>query len=515
MKAQEHPTQCVVYARVSSKEQEKEGYSIPAQLKMLREHARAKGFAILHEFTDAETAKHAGRTGFGDMLTFLKRNAACRIILVEKTDRLYRNLRDYVTVDDLEVEVHLVKEHQTHSKDSGSHDKFMHGVKVLMAKNYIDNLSEETRKGMLEKAEQGIWPSVAPIGYRNYSRSDGKKGIEPDPDTAPMIHLLYELYGKGNHSITTVAEKARTAGFNLQRPIPRASIHGILRNRIYTGDFDWSGKTYHGVHTPIVSRELWEHVQQVMSNRFASRHRKVKHEFPFSGLIACGHCGCSLVGEIKKGRYVYYHCTGYKGKCPEPYVRQEVLEDRFADLLKQLTFDDEVIGWVTKALRESHADEKRAHDEAVARLQAEHTKLQNRIDAMYVDKLDGKIDANFFERKAGEWRADQERLLGMIEEHQAANRTYLDDGVRLLELAQRGYRLFQKQDPGEKRRLLNFVLSNCTWKDGTLSASFRQPFDLIANAAASHERTKVAGVPSSDPCLDWLPGPDSNQRQFG
>ncbi len=55
-----------------------------------------------------------------------------------------------------------------------------------------------------------------------------------------------------------------------------------------------------------------------MDGRHEKRNRKVKHEFAFSGLITCGHCGCSLVGEIKKGRYIYYHCTGYKGKCPEP-----------------------------------------------------------------------------------------------------------------------------------------------------------------------------------------------------
>ena len=272
---------------------------------------------------------------------------------------------------------------------------------------------------------------------------------------------------------------------------------------------------YRGVHAPLVTRELFDCVQSVLDNRFEKRHRKMKHNFPFSGLITCGHCGCSLVGEKKKGRYVYYHCTGYKAKCPEPYVRQEVLEERFADLLKQLSFDDEVIEWVTRALRESHADEKRAHDEAIARLQAEHTKLQNRIDLMYVDKLDGRIDGAFFDRKAADWRIEQDKLLLSIEEHQAANRTYLDDGVRLLELAQRGYRLFQKQEPSEKRRLLNFLLSNCTWKDGTLSATFRQPFDLIVNMAAAHEMTKAAGVASNGPCLDWLPGPDSNQRPIG
>src|SRR5262249_16105142 len=132
-----------IYARVSSRDQEKEGFSIPAQLELLRTYAGANGYTIAQEFIDIETAKAAGRAGVGQMMTFLKKNPSCRTILVEKTDRLYRNLRDWGTIDELGIEVHLIKENVILSKDSRSHEKFMHGIKVLMAKNYIDNLSEE------------------------------------------------------------------------------------------------------------------------------------------------------------------------------------------------------------------------------------------------------------------------------------------------------------------------------------------------------------------------------------
>src|ERR1700690_2249974 len=81
----------VLYARVSSKDQEREGFSIPAQLRLLRDYAASRGYVIADEFTDVETAKEGGRTHFGEMLAHLKRHpGACRTILVEKTDRLYR-----------------------------------------------------------------------------------------------------------------------------------------------------------------------------------------------------------------------------------------------------------------------------------------------------------------------------------------------------------------------------------------------------------------------------------------
>ena len=86
-----------------------------------------------------------------------------------------------------------------------------------------------------------------------------------------------------------------------------------------------------------------------------------------------------------------------------------MLGDRFADALRRLRFDDEILEWVCDALRESHADEKRFREEAVGRLQVEYDKLAKRIDAMYEDKLDGRVDAAFFDRKSAEWRSEQTR----------------------------------------------------------------------------------------------------------
>ena len=310
---------------------------------------------------DVETAKQTGRTAFGEMVAYLKAHPSIRVILVEKTDRLYRNLKDWVTVDELNVEMHFPKEGVMLSRESRSSEKFMHGIKVLMAKNYIDNLSEEARKGMQEKAEQGIWPTVAPLGYRNVAGSDGKKIIEPAPDSAPIIARLFEWYATGTLSLKEAAEKARVAGLVYRKsgvPVPVSTVHSILRNRLYTGEFEWNGRVYPGKHQPVVTSELWERVQGVLDGRHAKKQRRMTHDFAFSGLIACAKCGCSVVGEIKKQRYVYYHCTGYADKCPgnpascrRSYVCEELLEKQFTELLGQLKFDDDVLEWVRDALQ--------------------------------------------------------------------------------------------------------------------------------------------------------------------
>jgi DNA invertase Pin-like site-specific DNA recombinase len=288
--------QAVIYARVSSKEQEKEGFSIPAQLKLLKDYAAAQRFAIAKEYVDVETAKQTGRAAFGEMIARLKAQPSIRILLVEKTDRLYRNLKDWVTVDDLEVEIHFVKEGVVLSRGSRSSEKFMHGIKVLMAKNYIDNLSEEARKGMQEKAEQGIWPTKCPLGYRNVSGSDGKKIIAADPAIAPLIAKLFEWYARGDISLKEATRKAHAAGLAYPRSgakVPVSTIHTILRNRLYTGWFEWNGKLIQGQHEALVPVELWERVQDVIDGRFSNNTRRGRRDFAFSGLISCKQCSCA------------------------------------------------------------------------------------------------------------------------------------------------------------------------------------------------------------------------------
>ena len=121
--------------------------------------------------------------------------------------------------------------------------------------------------------------------------------------------------------------------------------------------------------------------------------------------------------------------------------------------------------------------------EAVERLVDTRQRLQSRIDAMYLDKLDGRITADFFDAKSAEWRSQQDRCVADIQRLQNTDRTYIEDGIRILELAKNARNLFDRQGAAEKRKLLDFVVSNSTWRDGKLASTYRQPFDLIAETA--------------------------------
>jgi site-specific DNA recombinase len=269
--------QAVLYVRVSSKGQEKQGFSIPAQLRLLRQYGQTQGFEIVKEFRDVETAKQSGRVGFAKMVDFLINNSNCKYLLVEKTDRLYRNFKDYVCLEDIDIEIHLVKEGAVVSSHSKSADKFIHGIKVLMAKNYVDNLSEETRKGMTEKAEQGIWPSVAPMGYRNILGKAGKRTIKPDRRLAPFVIRLFKTYSSGDYSLNEITEKFKGKGLAFRKsnkPLPRSTVHKILTNKMYSGTFQWKGQHYEGKYQPLISMKLWDKVQRVLKRNSAAKGRK-------------------------------------------------------------------------------------------------------------------------------------------------------------------------------------------------------------------------------------------------
>lgn len=232
----------VVYARVSTPEQHREGYSIPAQIGLLEEYAAQNGIDIVESFVDVETARKSARSAFGQMLNFFRKHPHIRGLLVEKTDRLYRNLKDWAIIDDLDLEIHLVKENSIMSQDCRSSEKFVHGIKVLMAKAYIDNLSEETRKGMLQKAQLGIWPTVAPIGYVNVADPSGRKIIAVDPELGPLVTRLFDWFSTGEYSVKAAVARARSAGLCYRKsgkPVGTATVHSILRHRIYTGAFEW------------------------------------------------------------------------------------------------------------------------------------------------------------------------------------------------------------------------------------------------------------------------------------
>ncbi len=526
--------QAVVYVRVSSKEQKEEGYSIPSQKKLLWEYARVNSFAVAKEFEDDETAKSAGRAGFGEMVDFLKNNKKVDTILVEKTDRLYRNFKDYVTIDELGVTVFLVKENEKLGKDASSHQKFMHGIKVLMAKNYIDNLSEEVKKGLKEKAESGNYPCNAiPLGYI-LSRPNNKSVPVVDEKNRELVIKMFEYYSTSLYSLVTLLDKVKDEGLVVPDTFPKtsklksitkSSAQRILRNPFYYGDFLWRGKLYHGSHEPIISRQLWDKVQKTL-DRFKKETAVSKNSglfFTFKGLLVCGECGRTITAEKKtkpSGKeYTYYRCTKYKRDCSQAPISESDIDKQIAKSLEGLEMPQATIDSVTEALRQSFNLKQNTEDKTKANLEAEKNRLENRLSKLYEDKLDGNITKEFYDQKFNEYSNLIKDLDGKISKYTLANIDYYQFGSNILELANKAAFLYKMANPQEKRELLGFLLSDSSLAGKKLILEYKKPFQFIYKRVSLAKNPKAEATTHSQgdcvrrqSCIDWRGRWGSNPR---
>ena len=288
----------------------------------------------------------------------------------------------------------------------------------------------------------------------------------------------------------SLARKAYEEGFRFRKSrnkVPVATLHKILRKRIYTGDFDYAGVTYQGSHDPLVAREVWNGVQDILDGRQNRNLRKTRHKFAYSGIVRCGHCCCALVGEVKKGRYVYYHCTGYRGKCGEPYTREETLTQQFAGGLRELILSPAILQWLTTELLQSEEAERLGRAQVFRRDQAELERAQARLEMMYGDRLDGRIDADTYDKMAKEVREQQ---LGIQERMRRAEPTRLPPmsrAVDLLVCMSKAAQEFTEFSRERQRKFLQLVLKEASGKGGELRKSFQEPFEKLrlSNSAST------------------------------
>jgi site-specific DNA recombinase len=292
------------------------------------------------------------------------------------------------------------------------------------------------------------------VGYRNVEGPDQRRVIVPDTD-ALTITKLFEEFATGRYSLKTLAEKCRVEGRTIRgRHLHKSTLHQILRKRIYTGDFDWDGATYTGRHEALVSRETWDRVQALIDKRIETKQHRIRHDFAFTGFIRCGHCGCQLLGELKKGRYVYYHCTGHRGKCVEPYTREEVMQDQLAASLRDLIVPREVLSWLNEALSQSDLTERAAREREIKRLEEQRRRLDSKLDAMYEDRLEGRITPEMYDRKASDLRGPPAVLSRRVDEIRTAAPAAVQEAIDLMDLTSRAADLFALQ-PSTKSRVFS------------------------------------------------------------
>jgi site-specific DNA recombinase len=302
-----------------------------------------------------------------------------------------------------------------------------------------------------------------------------------------------ELYATGAHTLSSLRKVLKD---EFGKIMSLGNIHLILKNEFYIGSFQWSGSTYRGTHPLFVDPKTFERVQAVGAGHNRPKHSK--RDIAFRGLMNCAHDGCMLTGDVQKEKYVYYRCTGNRGKCDLPRFREEVLADRLGEPLKGLQVPSEIVAQIVDTLREDQKQAGRKLSAERTRLDSRLTLIQNRMDAAYADKLDGKIPVDFWERKMSEWRTEEQQVKLAIDGLTGAEISDSAlDAQKVFELANKAYSLYVSQDSTERAKLLRMTCSNFSVDAASATPTYRYPFNLI------FQRAKLE---------DWSGREDSNGK---
>ncbi|RKX22164.1 MAG: hypothetical protein DRP35_02645 [Candidatus Zixiibacteriota bacterium] len=484
----------LLYLRVSSKEQEKEGYSLDAQEKLGKEYAIKNNLEIVRIWKGSESAWKKERTFFNQMVDFCKKHRDVKHIIFDITDRMTRNdfdkLKINTLIKDFDKTIHFSRTNKIIDKNSGSDVEFMFDIEVAVAKKMSNDISRKAKMGMLEKAEQGEYPSTAPIGYFNNKET---QLVEIDLDRAPFIKMAFENMSTGNYSLSTLVEKIYSDGLRTKKnfKVTKSTLAHLLKNPFYYGCFFWKGKLYNGIHNPIISKQMYDNVQRILSGKGHS-FKTNKNGFVFNNLIKCGECGCKVLGERKKEKYIYYHCTFSKGRHNggNAYLKEDRLAVLFEDSVRKVTISSEKVKWAKNILKVSKYQQNKLIDQELSLLIRNKSKIEKRINSLYDLRIDGDIDKEVFNLKEIEYKSQLSGLDLKIEQSQKVNLNYYEDGCKILELSNRLFPLYLRSDPEEKARILRLIASNYLLEGATISASYNKPFIFME---------KLGGCPTKLP----------------
>lgn len=485
----------VIWARVSSREQ-REGYSIDAQLRATRDRALKNGWTVIREFSVAESAKRgAERTAFNQMVDWVKANAkreSLRAILSHKLDRVCRNMRDAVRMQELEDKYGVSLAFVENQFGPGPAGALSFNVMAAVAQYYSDNLRTEVLKGIDERARQGWQHSRAPFGYINVT-DDRERPIQPHPEKSKAVVRLFELYSSGNYTFESLGQKLADERFTYQASQPkfyRTVVSYILNNRFYIGEIRRGSNHYQGRHQPLVDRSTFLACQDILQGK--TRRTKAKVNLPLAGgLFTCEHCGALITGERIKRKlngggvriHDYYRCANNYPDDDHPSVRWRAddLEDAIiADLSKLTMPDEEVVEWFRTSLQTAFTDIGDLQRNQRAAMTKRRSELATMNDRLLNAFLAGSIDEATFNAKLVALRDEAAQI-----EEALGNATTLEPAdvqaaLAVFEFSQKAPEIWRGSKMLQKRRILETLSLNRIVGDATLVLEKRKPFDELA-----------------------------------
>lgn len=479
----------IALARVSSREQEREGFSLDVQEAAFHKYATKHGGKIEHMFRIAETAsKSEQRKTFKAVLQCAKKYASeLDGMLFYKVDRAARNLFDYVELERIESEYGLPFISVSQPTDNTPAGRMMRRSLANIAAFITEQQALDVREGIKRRVECGLPPNRAPYGYRNI-RKDGRSLVEVHPENGPKVRRIFELYAFHGLSIDALADRLAEEGVTYTASRPRftpSKLYALLTDRSYIGEVKHRGEWHPGQHAPLIDQGTWDRVQVLLGQKVYRSHEMVYA----GGVISCAHCGHAISGETKEKRtklgirhYIYYRCARYHcGDHPRIRLTENDLDGQILTLFKRMHPNRPAVRvWLETVLLKRSEDTKRANAQKVSELKRLYSLVQGQRKELLNLRLVGSITDEEFAEKQAELRGREmtyQEQIGTFDRQRQQN-------LALAKKAPLVFQVIQEKWPvtprSTKRRILEIIFANIVLVGDRLVPSNRTPFELLA-----------------------------------
>ena len=474
-----------LYARKSTDEPDRQILSIESQIDELKEFATREQLEVVEIFIESQTAKEPGRPIFNNMLSLIEKGKASGI-LAWHPDRLARNSVDGGKIIYL-CDLGLIKELKfpTFWFDATPQGKFMLNIAFGQSKYYVDNLSENVKRGLRQKVRRGEQTGRALTGYLN-DKLNNK--IVPDPETFRLVKKMFEVYASGNYSLKNTRDLLAQKGLlsKAGKVLSISNTQMILKNPFYYGMFVFNKELYQGKHEPTITKKLFDKCQEISARNAHPMKRGItKHVF--RGTFLCEECGCGITSEIQKG-HTYYRCTKKKGICTQKYIREEFLAEQINDTIQKVSLSSE---WKEYMLAELEKEQTSTfHSDA---LFVQNMKNQiKRVEEMLDRLLDAHLDSTI---TSEEYITKKQKLLNQKVDFSEKLHDFERKGNRWLELSKqfildsnKGLIIASEENLEDKRDFLKKIGSNPRLASRSLSLDFKNPWRILAETETASLR---------------------------
>ncbi len=486
----------ILYARKSTTSEDRQVASIESQIEVMQEVAREHGLDVTEVMSESGSGFKIGRPVFNSMLDKIERGEADGIV-VWKLSRLSRNPDDAGKIMGL-LQRSEIKHIRTVERNWYPEDNvMMMYVEFGLTNQFSRDLSSDTRRGLTKKAERGWFPGATlPLGYKhNRYKKLGDEEIILEEDNFYLVQEALKLIAskkktpiEAYHYVVEMGLKGRRG-----KALAESTWYSMLSHPLYAGFFEYpidSGVIYNAKSQRAVEQSEFEAIQVVLGK--SDKPRPKTHYFPFTGLMKCGECSCSITAEEKTKtqkngnvhHYKYYHCTKKKGTCSQSATDVDNLETQMKAILLTIEVPEVFHEWAIDEIKLDQQKEVNDRNHSLKLTQENYAECIKKIDELVEKFIEGKVPEDSYNRKLAEHEGRKktlEKVLGGIGQRIEERIQELNEDLGFAATAKQ--RFETTKDEVKKREIISYLGSNLTLTNGVLDIELKKPLKRVAMMA--------------------------------